>query len=50
MAKKNNQDVTPEEFRELMHEIIKRFMIAGIIVALVGALIVLAVYLTHGGF
>lgn len=49
MAQKK-EDITPEEFRELMHEIIKRIIIAGVIVSLVGVLIILIVFLTTGGF
>ncbi|GAA1739748.1 hypothetical protein AB0O14_17530 [Microbacterium foliorum] len=42
MAKKKSRDITPEEFSELMREIIKRFMIAGLAVAAFGFLIVIA--------
>lgn len=42
MAKKKSRDITPEEFSELMREIIKRFMIAGLVVAAFGFLIVIA--------
>lgn len=42
MAKKKSRDVTPEEFSELMREIIKRFIIAGLAVAAFGFLIVAA--------
>ncbi len=42
MAKKKSRDITPEEFSELMREIIKRFIIAGLAVAAFGFLIVAA--------
>lgn len=48
MARKN-RDITPEEFRELMREINKRMVIAGLVVIGVGLLIIALVALLGGG-
>lgn len=46
---RKNRDITPEEFRELMREINKRMVIAGLVVIGVGLLIIALVALLGGG-
>ena len=49
MARRRNDDISPEEFRELMREINKRMIIAGIIVIGVGLAIIGVMTLAYGG-
>ena len=49
MARRRNNDISPEEFRELMREINKRMIIAGIIVIGVGLAIIGVMTLAYGG-
>lgn len=48
MARKRNTDITAEEFRELMREINKRLLIAGLIVVGFGLLIIALVAIFGG--
>ncbi|MBF0808553.1 hypothetical protein [Rothia nasimurium] len=49
MARRRNNDISPEEFRELMREINKRMIIAGLIVIGVGLAIIGLMTLAYGG-
>ncbi|WP_237185158.1 hypothetical protein [Rothia nasimurium] len=49
MARRRNDDISPEEFRELMREINKRMIIAGLIVIGVGLAIIGLMTLAYGG-
>ncbi|MGV3149583.1 hypothetical protein [Rothia sp. 11273D007AR] len=49
MARRRNDDISPEEFRELMREINKRMIIAGLIVIGVGLAIIGVMTLAYGG-
>ncbi|HJD50684.1 MAG TPA: hypothetical protein H9908_02250 [Candidatus Rothia avistercoris] len=49
MTRRRNDDISPEEFRELMREINKRMIIAGIIVIGVGLAIIGVMTLAYGG-
>ncbi|MEX3630878.1 hypothetical protein [Rothia sp. (in: high G+C Gram-positive bacteria)] len=48
MARRRKEDISPEEFRELMREINKRMIIAGLIVIMAGLLIIGALALWGG--
>ncbi|WP_237207267.1 hypothetical protein [Rothia nasimurium] len=48
MARRRNDDISPEEFRELMREINKRMIIAGLIVIGVGLAIIALMTLMYG--
>lgn len=48
MSPKKQAGITPEEFRELMREIIKRFVYATILLTMVGVLIVVLMFLWKG--
>lgn len=45
---RRSKDITPDEFRDLMREINKRMLIAGLIVIGVGVLIIALVALAGG--
>lgn len=49
MARRRNNDISPEEFRELMREINKRMIIAGLIVIGVGLAIIGLMTLAYAG-
>ena len=49
MARRRNNDISPEEFRELMREINMRMIIAGLIVIGVGLAIIGLMTLAYGG-
>ncbi|WP_237199572.1 hypothetical protein [Rothia nasimurium] len=49
MARRRNDDISPEEFRELMREINKRMIIAGLIVIGIGLAIIGVMTLAYGG-
>ncbi|HIY95130.1 MAG TPA: ERF4 family protein [Candidatus Rothia avicola] len=49
MARRRNNDISPEEFRELIREINKRMIIAGLIVIGVGLAIIGLMTLAYGG-
>ncbi|MDO4821234.1 MULTISPECIES: hypothetical protein [Rothia] len=48
MARRRNDDISPEEFRELMREINKRMIIAGLIAIGVGLAIIALMTLMYG--
>lgn len=48
MAPRKNSPYTEEEVREVLHEIIKRLIIAGLIVIAVGVLIIVALKIWGG--
>ncbi len=49
MARRRNNDITPEEFRALMREINKRLIIAGLIVIGFGLGVIGLMQLLYGG-
>lgn len=48
MAKKKQPPYTEQEIREVMHEIIKRLIVAGLILIAVGLLIIVALKIWGG--
>ncbi|GAA1047639.1 MULTISPECIES: hypothetical protein [Rothia] len=48
MAKKKQPPYTEQEIREVMHEIIKRLIIAGLVLIAVGLLIIVALKIWGG--